>query len=259
MSLTFRPLSRPAAWAVPAILAVFAALSPTACTRSSEETAASASMMANPKYSAAQFDEIARRVFAPIYPYLAKQMKQDYGITSGVAVDAGCGPGYWAIALAQTTDLEVRALDIDPEALAIADRNIAAAGLKDRVRTLRGDIHAIPLPDGFADLVVSRGSLPFWKDKVQAFREIKRILKPGGVAYIGGGLGSLMPASERAAIKEIMEKEQLGAPKELETTFAQLGTILRQAGIPVFKLSHDEGCLCGGWAEFRKPAAPGLP
>jgi hypothetical protein len=53
-----------------------------------------------------------------------------------------------------------------------------------------------------------------------------------------------------------MEKEQIGAPKELETTFEQLAVILRQAGIHVFKLSHDEGCLCGGWVEFRKPAGP---
>ncbi len=256
MTLTPRLLDRPALWA---LLAALVALSAAACSPSPEKAAPPAAAMANPKYTAAQFDEIARRVFAPIYPYLAEQMKQDYGITSGIAVDAGSGPAYWAIALAQTTDLEIRALDIDPEALAIADRNIAAAGLQGRVRTVLGDIHKIPLPDNFADLVVSRGSLPFWKDKVQAFREIQRILKPGGVAYIGGGLGSLMPASERALIKETMEKEQIGAPKELETTFAQLGGILRQAGIPVFKLSHDEGCLCGGWAEFRKPAAKDRP
>ncbi|MDD8025169.1 MAG: class I SAM-dependent methyltransferase, partial [Acidobacteriota bacterium] len=195
----------------------------------------------------------------PIYPYLAQQMKQDYGITSGIAVDAGCGPAYWAIALAKTTDLQVRALDIDPEALAIADRNIAAAGLRDRVKTVLGDIHKIPLPDDYADLVVSRGSLPFWTDKVQAFREIKRILKPGGVAFIGGGLGSLMPSSERTRIRDIMEKEQIGAPKELEVNFEKLSQILRQAGIPIFKLTTDEGCICGGWVEFRKPAAAERP
>jgi ubiquinone/menaquinone biosynthesis C-methylase UbiE len=206
-------------------------------------------------YTAAEFDAIAQRVFGPIYPYLARQMVQDYGITSGVALDAGCGPAYWAIAQAQATSLKVWALDIDPEALAIADRNIAAAGLKGRVETLQGDIHKIPLPDDSVDLVFSRGSLPFWKDKVRAFGEIKRVLKPGGVAFIGGGLGSLMPVEERQRIKETMEREKIGAPKELETTFQQLAVILRQAGIPVFKLSHDDGCLCGGWVEFRKPAS----
>ena len=34
------------------------------------------------------------------------------------------------------------------------------------------------------------GSLPFWSDKTQAFREIKRVLKPGGIAYIGCGFGA---------------------------------------------------------------------
>lgn len=244
-------VSRPGRAAVlPAILWLLAA---SACAPKAEKQ--ETSQLTGGGYTAAEFDAIAKRVFSPIYPYLARQVVQDYGITAGVALDAGCGPGYWAIAQAQATDLKVWALDIDPEALAIADRNIAAAGLKGRVETLRGDIHKIPLPDDSVDLVFSRGSLPFWKDKVRAFGEIRRVLKPGGVAFIGGGLGSLMPVEERQRIKETMEREKIGAPKELETTFQQLAVILRQAGIPVFKLSHDDGCLCGGWVEFRKPAA----
>lgn len=46
------------------------------------------------------------------------------------------------------------------------------------------------LPDGSADLVISRGSMIFWTDQAQAFREIYRLLAPGGRTYIGTGLGS---------------------------------------------------------------------
>jgi SAM-dependent methyltransferase len=212
--------------------------------------------LTNTKYTAAEFDAIAKRVFAPIYPFLARQVKRDFGISAGRAVDAGCGPGYWAMALAQETDLQVTAMDLDPEALAIVRRNAAAAGLEGRVEAVLGDVQKMPFPDGYADLVVSRGSYPFWKDKVQAFREIRRILKPGGVAFIGGGLGSLLPVEERNRIKAVMEAEKIGPPKELEVSFEDMSRILREAGIPVFKIAHDEGCLCGLWVEFRKPADP---
>jgi hypothetical protein len=36
-------------------------------------------------------------------------------------------------------------------------------------------------------------------------------------------------------------------------TFEEMGAVLRSAGIPDFKVSHDAGCLCGLWVEFRKP------
>ncbi len=245
-------------------LAAALALLASACGRTPDQEAEAARPAAkagltNTSYTAAEFDEIARRVFAPIYPYLARQVKRDFGITSGRAVDAGCGPGYWALALAQETDLQVTAVDLDPDALVIVRRNIAAAGLEGRVEAVEGDVQKMPFPDGYADLVVSRGSYPFWKDKVQAFREIKRILKPGGVAFIGGGLGSLLPVEERERIRTIMDDEKIGPPVELEVGAEEMSRILREAGIPVFKIAPDEGCLCGLWVEFRKPADPARP
>jgi ubiquinone/menaquinone biosynthesis C-methylase UbiE len=48
----------------------------------------------------------------------------------------------------------------------------------------------MPFPDNFADLIVSRGSVFFWEDKVGAFEEIYRVLKPNGRTYIGGGFGT---------------------------------------------------------------------
>jgi ubiquinone/menaquinone biosynthesis C-methylase UbiE len=43
----------------------------------------------------------------------------------------------------------------------------------------------MPLPDGYADVVISNGVLNLTPDKVKTLREWARILKPGGRLHIG--------------------------------------------------------------------------
>jgi len=204
------------------------------------------------KNEAKAFDEIARTVFKDIYPNLAKQIKEDFSINKGICVEVGTGPGYLSIELAKITNLEIHALDIDPSAVKIAKRNIKTAHLSEKIKTIQGDVHQMPFSTNFADLIISRGSFIFWEDKVKALKEIYRILKPGGVAFVGGGLGKLLPEKERIRIKEIMEKDNIGPPKNLEVSIEEMGEILRKAGILNFEVTSDEGCLCGLWVELRK-------
>lgn len=140
--------------------------------------------------NAAKFDSIARTVFAPVYPVIAAQIIAHTGITGGVCLDIGCGSGYLGAALAKTTGLFVYFLDVSSEMLAVVRRTITENGLENRADILQGDVSAIALPDDSVDLAVSRGSIFFWKDLVAAFREIDRVLAPGGQAYIGGGFGT---------------------------------------------------------------------
>ena len=58
------------------------------------------------------------------------------------------------------------------------------------MKPVLGDVHSIPFDDDSMDLVVSRGSVFFWSDRTRAFSECRRVLRPGGKAYIGGGFGS---------------------------------------------------------------------
>lgn len=203
---------------------------------------------------AERFDRIARTVFKPIYPALARQIKEDYGITKGICVDAGAGPGYLSIELAKITDLVIWAVDIDPAAVRIAERNVKDAGLVARVKPLQGDVHHLPFEASSVDLIVSRGSIFFWRDRVQGLREVWRILKPGGAALLGGGAGRLVPQDVRLAIQEKMDELKLGPPPELQLNPDQATALLRAAGIREFEVTYDTTCLCGVWMEFRKPA-----
>ena len=74
---------------------------------------------------------------------------------------------------------QVYGLDITPAMIAKARANIEGMGAKN-VQILEGDATRIPLPAGSVDVVTSNGVLNLVPDKAAAFREIFRVLKPGG-------------------------------------------------------------------------------
>jgi len=213
--------------------------------------------MYNPDYmSAAQFDKMARTVLAPVYPLLARQILLDYGITFGDCLDVGGGGGYLAIELAQRSGINVTVLDIDPEAIEIARRNIEEAGLEDRIDTVVADAARMPFKDSSFELVISRGSFFFWEDKVGGLREVYRVLKPGGIGFIGGGFGRMLPRKERAKIVRSL-CAQNPHWREQQTSRLEAAKILDEAGITNYSLLRDAApelpCPCGLWVEIHKP------
>jgi len=74
---------------------------------------------------------------------------------------------------------KVTGLDFTDEMLAKAEANKRKMGYKN-VEFVKGDIEQIPLPDNNFDVVISNCVLNLVPDKVKAFSEILRVLKPGG-------------------------------------------------------------------------------
>jgi len=70
-------------------------------------------------------------------------------------------------------------LDMTDEMLALARSNAIDAGVEN-VRWLKGHIEEIPLPDGSVDVVISNCVINLSGDKPRVFREVARVLKPGG-------------------------------------------------------------------------------
>ena len=137
-----------------------------------------------------QMNLTAKVAFTKVYPAISEYVVHKYGITSGRCLDAGSGPGSLAIALARITDLEIVSLDREYEMTVVAENNIAEVELTHRIKTVTADVCRIPFDDNYFDLIVSRGSVFFWDDRSAALRELYRVLKPGGVIYCGGGMGS---------------------------------------------------------------------
>jgi ubiquinone/menaquinone biosynthesis C-methylase UbiE len=140
------------------------------------------------RQEAARYDEYAERFFKPIYPFVAGKALERTGINSGNLLDVGCSGGYLGIAVMELGDFYGTFFDINPEALKFAERRLRDHGF--RGETVSGDVQNMPFPDDSFDLIVSRGSMPFWEDQRKSFQEITRVLAPGGKTYVGVGYGS---------------------------------------------------------------------
>jgi arsenite methyltransferase len=96
-------------------------------------------------------------------------------------LDLGSGGGIDVLLSAKRVGPTGRAigLDMTDEMLALAQRNAAEAGATN-VEFVRGQIEAIPLPADSVDVVISNCVINLAADKPAVFREIARVLRPGG-------------------------------------------------------------------------------
>jgi arsenite methyltransferase len=96
-------------------------------------------------------------------------------------VDIGAGAGFDSfIAAAHVgTAGQVVGVDMTPEMLAKSRATAAALGY-DHVEFREGLAEALPVDDGWADVVISNGVINLCADKRAVFAEIRRVLRPGG-------------------------------------------------------------------------------
>jgi arsenite methyltransferase len=96
-------------------------------------------------------------------------------------VDVGCGAGMDLLLAAGRVGPTGMAIGIDRTlAMLEKSRESARAMGFDHVELRPGDAEALPVGDGAADVVLSNGVLNLTTDKIKAFSEIHRVLKPGG-------------------------------------------------------------------------------
>jgi SAM-dependent methyltransferase len=102
-----------------------------------------------------------------------------------VLLDLGSGGGFDVFIAARKLGPTGRAIGVDmtPEMLARARKNIAPyrerSGL-DNIEFRLGEIEHLPVADNSVDVVISNCVINLSPDKPQVWREIARVLKPGG-------------------------------------------------------------------------------
>jgi arsenite methyltransferase len=101
-------------------------------------------------------------------------------------VDIGSGAGMDLMLAARRVGPTGRAIGVDmtPAMIERARASARAAGI-DNLEIRQGDAQALPLDDASVDVVISNGVLNLTTDKVEAFGEIMRVLRPGGRLQLG--------------------------------------------------------------------------
>lgn len=127
-----------------------------------------------------------------------------------VVIDLGSGGGFDCFVAGPKVGATGRVIGIDmtPDMLSKARKNIASytkqSGLSN-VEFRLGEIENIPVADATADVVISNCVLNLSPDKPRVWKEISRVLKPGGrVAVSDLALLRPLPAAVRADVEALI-------------------------------------------------------
>lgn len=96
-------------------------------------------------------------------------------------VDVGSGAGFDSFIAASQVGAQGKVVGVDmtPEMLDKATATAASLGTG-QVEFREGLAEALPVDDAWADVVISNGVINLCADKLAAFTEIRRVLRPGG-------------------------------------------------------------------------------
>ena len=99
-----------------------------------------------------------------------------------ICVDIGIANGIFSLPLASKVR-EIHGVDISPSMLAECRANMTQHGIHN-IHLYQASAEHLPFSRSFADLIYSFGTLLLVPDIRQAFTEIARVLKPGGLAVL---------------------------------------------------------------------------
>jgi ubiquinone/menaquinone biosynthesis C-methylase UbiE len=101
-------------------------------------------------------------------------------------VDVGCGGGMDLLLAARHIGPNGHAIGVDmtPAMLELVRRSALKTGLWENIEVRRGYAEALPVDNETVDVVISNGVLNLSPDKLSAFGEIYRVLRPGGRLYL---------------------------------------------------------------------------
>ena len=170
-------------------------------------------------------------------------------------LDLGSGGGIDVLLSARRVGPSGRAigLDMTDDMLELARRNAAAAGATN-VEFVRGTIEAMPLADASVDVVISNCVINLSSDKDAVFREIARVLRPGGRMGV-----SDVVAEDELSDDERRERGSWAACYAGALSFAEYRAGLEAVGLEDVEICRHTSSPTGCTRRSSRPAKRGLP
>jgi ubiquinone/menaquinone biosynthesis C-methylase UbiE len=188
-------------------------------------------------------------LWSKVYAYLAIQVMEHYGRSHGHVLELGPFSGGISVELARShPDLNITIAAQDPRVVDYLRREIESAGPDRKIEVDWSELDHLVFADRLFDLVVFRGAYFFLDEEGKILREIYRVLKGHGVAFIGGGYGKYTP---QALIDEIADEsrdlnDRLGRRRVTEH---EVGSMVDKAGLTNQSRIEKEGGL---WLVIQK-------
>lgn len=146
-------------------------------------------------------------------------------------LEVACGSGYGAAALARDTRRQVIAFDHDGEPLRLirAERVVPPT-----VPLFRGTVYALPFPGGTFDAACCSEVVEHLHKPKRALRELRRVLRPGGMLLV-----STWPNRQNFSVRRAAAKGHDFSPPDFnKQTPGELRALIRAAGFSI-----ERACL----------------
>ena len=188
-------------------------------------------------------------LWSRIYPYLAIQVMEYYGRSHGEVLELGPFSGGISVELTRLhPELSITIAAQDPGVVDYLRKEIEGAGLNRKMEVVWSELDNLVFADCLFDVVIFRGAYFFLDEEGKILREIYRILKEDGLAFIGGGYGKNTP---QVLIDEIADEsrdlnDRLGRKRVTE---GEVTGMVNKAGLASQVKIEKEGGL---WLLIQK-------
>jgi len=177
---------------------------------------------------------------------LASQKRQEEGVGEllrlrpGMKVaDVGCGVGGPLIAIGRSTGASITGLNFNAHQIARGQQHVRKAGLEGTCGFLLANFMDVPLPDGHFDAIYSFEAICHAPDTAMLFRELYRLLKPGGeIAAIDWCLTERFDDTNPKHVDIRDRIEFSNATPDLLTTQQQLD-VMKDAGFEILSATDQ--------------------
>jgi SAM-dependent methyltransferase len=152
-------------------------------------------------------------------------------------MDLGCGLGGDSLLLGgEFGAARVISVDVDPGNLSVTSENVSAAGLGHVITPTLVEPGPLPFADGLFDVIHSKAMLCHVEDLAPLFKELRRVLKPGGTFVAADWM--------------------MGDGQELSQSYHDFVNDLATAGLTFFfrtAAAHEDALVAAGFenAELR--------